>query len=103
MRCGEGIKLFTSSVMWAVWTEEESHETKLQFRPLAVNHIFHNTYTDSPFCLCKRGGIDSKALKKKVWEKKFWKKNFEKQFLKKKFQEKILEKKCQEKILEKNS
>ena len=29
MRCGEGIKIYTSSVMWAVWTEEESHETKV--------------------------------------------------------------------------
>ena len=34
MCCGEGIKLFTSSVMGAVWIEEESHETKVQFRPL---------------------------------------------------------------------
>ena len=81
MRCGEGIKLFTSSVMWAVWTEEESHETKVQFRPLAY-HIFHNTNTYSPFCLCKRGGIENKPLKKKILEKKFWKKNLEKKLKK---------------------
>ena len=104
MRCGEGIKLFTSSVMWAVWTEEELQETKVQFRPLAY-HIFHNTYTSSPFCLCKRQGIDSKACKKnfeKSWKKnfekkilknKFWEKNFEKKNLKKKFEKKILGKK----------
>ena len=57
MRCGEGIKLFTSSVMWAIWTEEESHETRHETRheardetrdeasrPLAYR-IFHNTDT----------------------------------------------------------
>ena len=66
MRCGEGIKLFTSSMVWAVWTEEESHETKVQFRPFAY-HIFHNTDTYSSFCLCKGGGIESEALKKKIF------------------------------------
>ena len=44
MLCEEGIKLFTSSVMWAVWTEEDSHETKVQFRPHAY-HILHNIDT----------------------------------------------------------
>ena len=72
-----GITVFTSSVMWAVWTEKESHETKVQFRPLAY-HIFYNTDTWSPFCLYKRGGIESKGLKKKLW------KNFGKKISRKK-------------------
>ena len=55
-----------------------------------VYHIFHNTDTWSPFCLCKRESIESKALKKQ----KSWKKNFKKKMLKKKFWEKVLEKKC---------
>ena len=111
MRCGEGIKLFTSSVMWAVWIEEESHETKVQFRPLAVYHIFRNTDTYSPFCLCQRGSIASKAFKKNFWKKyfrkkiltiKFWqkncrKKNFGKKMLEKKFSKKIRKKKFSEK------
>ena len=66
MRCGEEIELFTS------------HETKVQFRPLAVYHTFHNTDTESPFFLYKRGGSESKALKKNL--KKFWKKNLGKKF-----------------------
>ena len=60
-----------------------SHETKVQFRPLAVYHIFHNTDTYSPFCLCKRGGIESKALEKKF--KKEVAKNFVKKILGNKF------------------
>ena len=35
-----------------------THETKVQFRPLAVYHIFHDTNTQSLFCLCKSRGID---------------------------------------------
>ena len=33
MRCGEGIKLFTSSVMWVVWAQEEylTHHTRREF------------------------------------------------------------------------
>ena len=91
MCCGEGIKLFTSSVISAVWTEEESHETKVQFWSLAY-HIFHNTNTSNPFCICKRGGIESTELKKKNIEKS-WKKNFEKKKLKKKCWEKNVGKK----------
>ena len=45
MRCGEEIELFTSSVMWAVWIEEEYHtRLKSNFDRL-VYHIFHNTNT----------------------------------------------------------
>ena len=82
MRCGKGIKLFTSSVMWAVWTEEESHETKVQFRPLAY-YIFHNT--------------DVKPSKKKFW-KKVGKNILEKKFLEKNFRKKILEKKFEKNV-----
>ena len=41
------IGLFTSSVIWAVQAEDDytSHETKVQFRPLAAYDIFHNTNT----------------------------------------------------------
>ena len=71
MRCAEGIELFTSSVMWAVWLEREtlSHETKVQFRPLAGYLVFHDTDTYSPFCLCERRGIESKGIQKKVLKK----------------------------------
>ena len=86
MRYGEGIELFTSSVMEQYETKKStlSHETKVQFRPLALYHIFHNTDTYTPFCLCKRGGIESKALKKKVC-KRSWKRIFEKVMFGKKF------------------
>ena len=39
-----------------------SHEMKVQFRPLAVYHIFHDTDTYSPFCLCKWRGIERHRL-----------------------------------------
>ena len=69
-----------------------SHETKVQFRPLAVDHIFHKTDTYSLFSLYKRGGIKSKAFKVKIWNKNFEKKNVEK-MLKKKFWKKVKTKK----------
>ena len=69
-----------------------SHETKVQFRPLAVYHIFHNRDTYSLFSLYKRGGIESKAFKKKILGKKFEKKYWEKKFEKKNVEKKILEK-----------
>ena len=65
-----------------------------------VYHIFHNTDTSSPFCLCKREGIESKALKKTNFEKKL-EKNFEKKMFKKKFQEKKFEKSFETKNLKK--
>ena len=65
-----------------------SHETKIQFRPLAVYHIFHNTDTYGLFNLYERGGIESKAFKKKMLGKKLEKKN-EKKLKKKNFGEKI--------------
>ena len=85
-----------------------SHETKVQFRQLAVYHIFHNTDTYSLFSLYKRGGIESEALKQtnkfeKKLEKNFWKKNFEKKINKKKFWEKSFGKKIlKQKFWEKN-
>ena len=87
-----------------------SHETKVLFRPLTIYHIFHNTDTYSLFSLYKRGGIESKPSKKKIWKKvgkKFSEKKFEEKNLKKKCWEKILEKKfwnknCERKILGKN-
>ena len=82
-----------------------SHETKAQFRPLAICHIFHNTDTYSLFSLYKRGGIESKAFKKKnlgkKFEKKFEQKKFETKILRKKFK-KNFEKKLKKKILQKN-
>ena len=84
MRCGEGIELFTSRVMYEPKKSTLLHEIKIQFRPLAVYHIFHNTDTYSLVSLYKRGGIESKALKKKnvenKLEKNFWKKMLEKKF-----------------------
>ena len=56
MRCGEEIKRFTSSVMWAVWTEEESHETEV-----LKNKNFEKSW--------------KKNFRKKILEKKCWKKN----------------------------
>ena len=86
-----------------------SHETKVQFRSLAVYHLFHNTDTSSPFCLGKRGNIESKALKKKntkksykIFGKRIKKKNFWKKILKKNCEKKIWKKNCEKKILEKN-
>ena len=59
-----------------VWCEQYkskkstlSHETKVQFRPLAVYNIFHNTDTYSLFSVYKREGIESKAFRKKKFEK----------------------------------
>ena len=85
MRCGEGMEISRR-----VWCEQYkskkstlSHETKVQFRPLAVYHIFYNTDTYSLFSFYKRGGIESKALKKKILKQKFWEKNVEKKILKK--------------------
>ena len=47
MRCGEGLNFLRR-----VWCEQYepkkntlSHESKVQFQPLAVYHIFHNTDT----------------------------------------------------------
>ena len=49
--------------------------------------MFFITQMHSLFSLYKRGGIESKAFKKKIFEKKleknFWKKNFEKKIKKK--------------------
>ena len=75
--------------MWAVKSKKTtlSHETKVQFRPLAVYHIFYDTDTYSLLSLYKRGGIESKTLKKK----NFWK-NFETKIWSKSFDKKILEK-----------
>ena len=74
-----------------VWCEQYepkestlSHETKVQFRPLAVYHIFHNTDTYSLFSLYERGGIESKALEKKSLKKRL-EKNIRKKMLQKKF------------------
>ena len=51
-------------------------------------------YTDnSPYYLCKRGGIESKALEKKKKNFKVGKKCFENHFGKKNFGKKISEKK----------
>ena len=95
--------------MWAVSKSKKStlsHKTKVQFRPIAVYHIFHNTYTYSLFSLYKRGGIESKALKKKHLGKKFdkkdWKKNFKTKILGMKIWKKNLKKKFWKKVLTKN-
>ena len=90
MPCGEGIKLFTSSVMWAVWTEEELHETK-------VRDIFFITQIHR----VRFVSVNEEASRVKPSKKKFeksWKKNFEKKMLKKSFEKKILEKKFSKKI-----
>ena len=39
-----------------------SHETKVQFRPLVVYHIFHDPDNESPFCLCKWREIERLLL-----------------------------------------
>ena len=103
MRCGERIKLFTSSVMWAVWTEEELHETKVQFRPLAY-HIFHNTDLRRVRFVSVNGQALSKALEKKILkplENKFLEKILENEFEKKIGEKKNLKKNFRKKILEK--
>ena len=97
--------------MWCKQYEpRKSHDTKVQFRPLAY-HIFHNTDTESPFCLCKRGGIENKVLKKKkfwlkvgkkILRKKFWEKNLWKKILKTFLEKKIWKKNFRKKILDKN-
>ena len=70
MRCGEGIELFGSSVMWAVWTEGEYFITQ-------VGKII----------------LEKKIMGKKIWEKilkkKFWENNFEKKISGKNFGKKI--------------
>ena len=61
-----------------------------------VYHIFHNTDASSPFCLCKRESIESKALKKKILKEvgiTFLEKSFRKEILKKKFDETNVENK----------
>ena len=63
--------------------------------------IFHNTDTYSLFSLYKRGGIKSKAFKKKILGKKFGKKNFRKLW-KNKFGKKILKKNVRKKFWKKN-
>ena len=93
-----------------------SHETKVQFRPLAVYHIFHKTDTYSLFSLYEQESIVSNALKKKfekklkkILEKKFgkkiWKQKFGKKIWKQKFGKKIwkkiLGKKFEKKYLKK--
>ena len=68
MQQGEEIGLFTSSDVCNIGRRRAlytSQETKVQFWPLAAYHIFHNRYIKSPFCFCKRGGIEVKALEKK--------------------------------------
>ena len=77
-----------------------SHETKVQLRPLAVYHIFHNTDTYGLFCLYKRGGIEGKALKNKNFEQKL-EKIEKKKNLGKHFGKKILKQKLWEKNLKK--
>ena len=82
-----------------VWCEQYqskkstlSHETKVQYWPLAVYHIFHNTDAYSLFSLYKRGGIEIKVFKKKNFEKKLTK-IFGKKILRKKLKKKNLGKK----------
>ena len=69
-----------------VWCEQYepkkstlSHKTKVQFRPLAVNHIFHNTVRFvSVNGKASRVKPSKKSFEKKLeknLEKKFWKKN----------------------------
>ena len=61
-----------------------SHETKVQFRSLAVYHIFHNTDTWRVRFVSVNGEASrvKLSIKKKF---KCWKNNFEKKNLKKKF------------------
>ena len=122
--CVAGKELNFSRRVWCEQYKSKKstllYETKVQFRPLAVYHIFHNTDTYSLFSLYKRGGIKSKAFETKNFEKKvkkkknfgkkmlrrkFWKKNFEKKFEKKNFffnfKTKILGKNFEKKTLEK--
>ena len=84
--CVAGKELNFSRRVWCEQYKSKkttlSHETKVQFRPLAVYHIFDNTNTYSLFSLHKRGGIESKAVKKKI-EKKL-EKNVRKKILRKK-------------------
>ena len=92
MRCGEEIGLFTSSVMWAVWAEEEylTHHTRRKYnfdRLLCI--VFFITQI-------RFISVNEEASRVK-FGKKFWKKKFWKQILEKKFWEKILEKKFWEK------
>ena len=91
------------------------YHTKLKsnFNRLLYIIFFITQDTYSPFRLCKRGGIESKALKNKFWkevgkkflEKIFWEKHFDKKSWKKileqKFQEKIFFVKLKKKILKK--
>ena len=67
--CVAGKELNFSGQVWCEQYKSKKstilHETKVQFRPLAVYHIFYNTDTYSLFSLYKRGGIENKALKKK--------------------------------------
>ena len=79
--CVAGKELNFSPPVWCEQYKSKkstlSHETKVQFRPLAVYHILDNTDTYSLFSLYKRGGIESRAFKKKKnFEKKLWQKNF---------------------------
>ena len=107
--CVAGKELNFSRRVWCEQYKSKkstlSHETKVQFRSLAVYHIFHNTDTYSLFSLYKRGGIEGKALEKKNFDKS-WRKNFGKKIKKKNFYTKILgkkfEKKCRKKIWQKN-
>ena len=56
------VKCDVSSTSRVLYT---SHETKVQFRPLAANHIFHNSDTWRVHFVSKRGDTEGKALGKK--------------------------------------
>ena len=70
MQQGGKIGLFTSSVMWAVRFEDKfsTRHTRVQFRPLAVYHIFHKTDTlgVSFVSISEKGGALKKKFVKKI-------------------------------------
>ena len=118
--CVAGKELNFSPPVWCEQYKSKkstlSHETKVQFRPLAVYHILDNTDTYSLFSLYKRGGIESRAFKKKknfekkleknILEKKIWEKNRKKKFfgtnVEKKLWKKISKKNYEKKLWQKN-
>ena len=82
MQQGEEIGLFTSSVMWGVWAEDEyfTHHTrrKSNFTSCCTSYFLYQRYIKSPFCLCKWGGLGDQAFEEKMFEKTFWNWKFSK-------------------------
>ena len=68
-----------------------SHETKVQFRPLAVYHIFHNTDTRTVRFVSVNG--ESSRVKPSKKSLETLKKNVGKNFLKNNLVKKMLKKK----------